>query len=205
MWYNIDELDILSGRRKGLHMKKNFALFLVLVMVMSVLIGCGTASSKTNSDVGKTKEIVSENNQHSDAAEENSTLGGATKIPDEDSIPSYGEVSEEMGSDEYLHKYSTFVSDDYLVYRGHDMEDEETDYKVHIVIKEINGYTYAQETMYGEIFLCFRGTGAKYVPMSHKLELPDGEIIDMQEVFNSFREAPEAVDDSNREGLGLVK
>ena len=186
-------------------MKKNFALFLVLVMVMSVLIGCGTASSKTNSDVGKTKEIVSENNQHSDAAEENSTLGGATKIPDEDSIPSYGEVSEEMGSDEYLHKYSTFVSDDYLVYRGHDMEDEETDYKVHIVIKEINGYTYAQETMYGEIFLCFRGTGAKYVPMSHKLELPDGEIIDMQEVFNSFREAPEAVDDSNREGLGLVK
>ena len=186
-------------------MKKNFALFLVLVMVMSVaLIGCGASSTKTNSDVGKTKEAASIND---DAAvtEENSTLGGATKIPDEDSIPSYGEVSEEMGSDEYLHKYSTFVSDDYLIYRGHDMEGEETDYKVHIVIKEINGYTYAQETMYGEIFLCFRGTGAKYVPMSHKLELPDGEIIDMQEVFNSFREAPEAVDDSNREGLGLVK
>ncbi len=186
-------------------MKKNFALFLVLVMVMSVLIGCGTASSKTNSDVGKTKEIVSENNQHSDAAEENSTLGGATKVPAEDAIPSYSEVSEEMGSDEYLHKYSTFVSDDYLVYRGHDMEGEEVEYKVHIVIKEINGYTYAQETMYGDIFLCFRGTGTKYVPMSHKLELPDGEIIDMQEVFNSFREAPEAVDVSNREGLGLVK
>ena len=85
------------------------------------------------------------------------------------------------------------------------MEGEEFEYKVHIVIKELNGYTYAQETHYGDIFLTFRGTGATYVPMSHTLKLTDGENIDMQEVYNSFREAPEAVNDSNREGLGLVK
>lgn len=181
-------------------MKKIYAL-MFMVMVMSVaLIGCGASSTKTNSDVGETKEAASIND---DAAvtEENSTLGGTTKFPAENATPSYSEVSEEMGSDEYLHTFSTFVSDDYVVYTGHDEVGEEVEYKVHIVIKEINGYTYAQETMYGEIFMCFRGTGAKYVPMSHKLELPDGEIIDMQEVFNSFREAPEAVDNSNREGL----
>lgn len=184
-------------------MKKNFALFLVLVMVMSVLIGCGASSTKTNSDAGKTKEAASIND---DAAvtEENSTLGGATKIPDENSIPSYKEVGEEMGSDEYLIKYSTFVSDDYVVYTGHDMEGEETVYKVHIVIKELNGYTYAQETACGNIFLCVRGTDGVYVPMTHKLEL-NGETIDMQEVFDSYIEAPEMVNESNRAGLGLFK
>lgn len=184
-------------------MKKIYAL-MFLVLVMSALIGCGTSSTKTNSDVGKTKEIVSENNAHSDAAEENSTLGGATKIPDEDSIPSYSEVSEEMGSDEYLIKYSTFVSDDYVVYTGHDMEGEESVSKVHIVIKELNGYTYAQETACGNVFLCVRGTGGVYVPMTHKLEL-NGETIDMQEVFDSYIEAPDMVNESNRAGLGLFK
>ena len=184
-------------------MKKNFALFLVLVMVMSVLIGCGASSTKTNSDAGKTKEAASIND---DAAvtEENNTLGGANKVPDEDSIPSYKEVGEEMGSDEYLIKYSTFVSDDYVVYTGHDMEGEETVYKVHIVIKELNGYTYAQETACGNIFLCVRGTDGVYVPMTHKLEL-NGETIDMQEVFDSYIEAPEMVNGSNRAGLGLFK
>ena len=160
-------------------MKKNFALFLVLVMVMSVLIGCGASSTKTNSDAGKTKEAASIND---DAAvtEENGTLGGANKVPDEDSIPSYKEVGEEMGSD------------------------EETVEKVHIVIKELNGYTYAQETACGNIFLCVRGTDGVYVPMTHKLEL-NGETINMQEVFDSYIEAPDMVNESNRAGLGLFK
>ena len=187
-------------------MKKNFALFLVLIMSVA-LIGCSAGSynaKKTNSDAGKTEEVVSENNELPDAAEENSTLDGANKVPVDDAIPSYGEVSDEMGSDEYLIKYSTFVSDDYVVYTGHDEVGEEVEYKVHIVIKEINGYTYAQETTYGNVFLCVRGSDGVYVPMTHKLEL-NGDTIDMQEVFDSYIEAPDMVDESNRAGLGLFK
>ena len=147
-------------------MKTSFVkLTMMLMLIIVILTGCSSSNfgvlGKNDSEEVATTESTTEELQIED---ENSSEA-ATQIldMDEDAIPSYKEVSDEIGENEYLHKYSTYISDDYLVYRGHDMEGEEVEYKVHIAIKEINGYTYAQETMCEEIFLCFRGTGTKYV------------------------------------------